>query len=112
MKIRGGFVSNSSSSSFIIVNTTKDKKRLKDFMEENKKLINKAIKDSQAEDYLEDGEDAYKVAEDEAYDVLPPDRPIHYSVGSDGDFEKVLGIILAQLGDGKSKSFKWYADGD
>lgn len=39
MKIRHGFVSNSSSMSFIITNTTKSKKTIADFVKENPQLI-------------------------------------------------------------------------
>jgi hypothetical protein len=40
MKIRNGFVSNSSSCSFIIRNFSKDKKTIHDFAEETKYLVN------------------------------------------------------------------------
>jgi len=39
MKIRKGFVSNSSSTSFMITNTSKEKKTLVDFVKENPQLI-------------------------------------------------------------------------
>jgi len=43
MKIRNGFVSNSSSSSFIIRNKTKERKTLVDFVEENPQLIEQFV---------------------------------------------------------------------
>lgn len=43
MKVRNGFVSNSSSSSFLITNKTKDEKTLVDFVIENFKVIEQFI---------------------------------------------------------------------
>ena len=119
MKIRIGFVTNSSSSSFVIVNKTSKSKRLVDFVTENMKLIQKLVKDNDLESYITEGDDSTnptpsltleeKIMEDTRMNdrIFQPGRPSIMNVSSEDD--SLIDLILYHLsGDGKSKSFDWF----
>lgn len=112
MKTRSGFVSNSSSSSFIIKNLSKKTKTLRDFVMENSYLIElynkryswhnytlKQVLDSigkpgrSVEDYLQE---------------FPPNTEIHISFG-DHDRTAIGEVYDYILRDGSKKdNKKWY----
>ena len=108
MKIRNGFVSNSSSTAFIITNTSNEVKTLVDFVTENPQLIEEFkeqyewYKDNP--EYIQ--ENLIKSAE-ENYIEFSPGRP-EYCVFGDEDgtlIGKIFDYILRD--GGTSESFNW-----
>lgn len=110
MKIRTGFVSNSSSTSFVIENKTSEAKTLVDFVKENPQLI---------EQFLEQyswhkGEKGYT---QRGLIALAKKRNLEITIGrgvytfgdEDGD---VIGWVFDYIlrGGGESESFKWKFD--
>lgn len=102
MKIRYGFVSNSSSTSFIITNTTTKIKTLVDFVNETPHMVDDFNREY---DYHFTMEEMIQNAEARNEKLLPGDNEKSYG-DEDGD---VIGHVYDyQLRDGgKSKSFIW-----
>lgn len=106
MKVRSGFVSNSSSSSFIITNKTKEPKTLVDFVEENPHIVEDFIKR-----YHWHTEDEFNQAK---MVKSAKNRNLILHIGKnevefgdeDGD---VIGHVFDYMlrNSGKSKSFSW-----
>lgn len=109
MKIRKGFVSNSSSTSFVITNTSEREKTLVDFVKENPQLV---------KEFLEYG---YSGEEDEGYtqgnmiksaksEYPTTFKPSESKILTFGDEDgTVLGCVFDYIlrEGGESKSFKW-----
>jgi hypothetical protein len=117
MKVRIGFVSNSSSCSFVIDNQTKKKKTLVNFVEENPQLIEdfRRIYDWYKEEgvYEEEKGDLHYTQEGllesarRADEVLEP-GPNRMEFGDgDGDLIGLVFDYILREG-GSSKSFKWF----
>jgi len=111
MKVRNGFVSNSSSSSFIITNTTNEHKTIKDFVLENTHLFYDFC------DRYDEKEDEYfslgKMIDDAEfnYDIKFEPKESKSCVFGDEDgttLGRVFDYILRD--GGKSKSFEWRFD--
>lgn len=111
MKIRNGFVSNSSSSSFIITNTSKDHKTLVDFVKENPQLLEnyRAEYSWSCNDKTHTQEKLIESARQNDMD-FPPGFDVHCIFG-DEDGTLIGGIFDYILRDGgSSESFRWHFD--
>jgi hypothetical protein len=107
MKVRNGFVSNSSSSSFVITNTTDKKLTLVDFVKENPQLIEDFVRQYdwyKPEDFNQENLIKSAIENDETF------APNSEQTCIFGDED---GTLIGQVFDyilrdgGKSKSFKW-----
>ena len=104
MKVRIGFVSNSSSTSFVITNLTNEKKSIADFVKENPQLINQ-FNDEYSYEYSFD--EALESAKNNYDEILTPNGE---TLVVFGDCQgTVLGVIFDYIlrDGGESKSFKW-----
>ena len=103
MKFRSGFVSNSSSTSFIITNHTKEKKTIVDFVKENPQLV-------------DEFNSQYGCAHtyQELLDSAVIDNTILRSGDNGVEFGDEDGTIIGKVFDyilrygGSSKSFSWH----
>jgi hypothetical protein len=108
MKRREGFVTNSSSTSYIITNTSKEPKTLSDFVRENPHLIVQFVEeyDYHKGDPRYTQEELLKSAEEN-------DRVFEPGEKRECQFGDEDGTLIGQVFDyilrdgGKSKSFKW-----
>lgn len=110
MKIRSGFVSNSSSCSFIIHNKTDKPLSLVDFVKENPQLVEEFKKEYSYESYQKfSQEDMIKDAKKRKQKFKPGQNIVAYG-DEDGD---VLGNVFDYIlrDGGKSKSFTWIFNG-
>ena len=103
MKQRLGFVSNSSSTSFLITNISSEEKTLRDFVLENVYLVEQFNREYSADESLDD---VIKNAE-QSNKVFPPGKEVSISFGDeDGTaIGRVFDYILRD--GGTSKSFTW-----
>jgi len=108
MKIRSGFVSNSSSSSFIICNLTNKEKSIVDFVSENPQLVDE-FRDYYDWNTEEDGftqEEMIKSAKMNNILFAPKEEKICiFGDESETLIGRVFDYILRD--GGKSKSFSW-----
>jgi len=112
MKIRMGFVSNSSSTGYVIVNLTKEWKTLEDFVRENPEIVEGFVRcygTSLKGRSPHTQEQMIKNAKSRG-DSFPPRKETHISFGDcQGD---VLGEVFDYMlrSGGTSKSFSWRFD--
>lgn len=106
MKVRGGFVSNSSSSSFLIYNKSGEEKSIADFALENAFLI-KSFNDSYGATYSID--EAILSAElDYGHISLLPGPNICTFGDEEGTIlGRIYDYILRDENDNESKNFSW-----
>lgn len=104
MKIRNGFVSNSSSSSFIIVNKSNKSLTLVDFIKENPQLIQEWNNEY---GYNDNQEDLIKSSKKDNIEFFANSTNEYMFGDEDGTLVgKVFDYILRN--GGESKNFKWY----
>jgi len=108
MKIRNGFVSNSSSTAFIITNYSKEKKTLVDFVTENPQLIEQFKKEYGS--YKDDplfSQGNLMVSAEENNMEFSPGKPEYCVFGDEQDtlIGQVFDYILRD--GGTSESFSW-----
>lgn len=108
MRTRSGFITNSSSTSFIITNISEEKKTLVDFVEENAHLLTDFVErycyGNEAEKFNHE-----KMVEDAVQEgiVFEPGEALHCTFG-DEDGTTIGHVYDYILRDGgSSKSFKW-----
>ena len=109
MKIRMGFVTNSSSTGYIITNKTNTEKTLEDFVRENPDLLDAFIKEYEDIDYNVDKMNMENMIKDAKRrgTEWEPNEVKHISFGDeDGDLlGRVFDYILRD--GGNSASFHW-----
>ena len=76
MKKRNGFVSNSSSTAFVITNTSDKEKTLEDFIRENDDLVDQFNNEFDWHNYKK--EEAFESAADRRLSFPPKTSEIHY----------------------------------
>ena len=106
MKTRNGFVSNSSSTAFIITNRTKEKKTLVDFVNENPHLVRDFCEeyDEKDEQYTQENMVASAMDKDMVFRAGEEKR----CVFGDGDGTLIGRVFDYILRDGgESPSFAW-----
>ena len=110
MKLRSGFISNSSSTSFIITSLVPEEKTLVDFVIENPNLIEDFKKDyGYTDDERYTQENLIKSAE--ALNVTFAPNKASWHIFGDEDGTLIGKVFDYQLRyGGKSKSFKWRFD--
>jgi len=102
MKVRTGFVSNSSSSSFVITNKTDEKMSLIDFVMENPALVEMW----NSEYDREDTQDDMIANATERDNSIEPGEQVMFFGDEDGDvLGRVFDYILRDGGD--SENFSW-----
>jgi len=102
MKIRNGFVSNSSSTSFTIINKSSESKTLVDFVKENAFLIGQF---NSYYDYEFTLEECVRDAENEDVTFEPKEEKELIFSDGDGPLGHVYDYILRD--GGESENFKW-----
>lgn len=107
MRFRTDFVTNSSSSNFIIINTTNDKKTLVDFVKENPQLIQEFVDryDWHKEDQQYSQENLIESAKDNNMTLHPGDNSCTFGDEQRTLVGEVFDYILRD--GGRSKSFIW-----
>lgn len=105
MKTRQGFVSNSSSSSFIITNTSGEDKTLVDFVKENPQLVEEFCAMYNWHNFTQ--EDMLLSAEKEDPRIFPPGETM--SVFGD-EQRTIVGQVFDYIlrDGGESKNFMWH----
>jgi len=91
--VRIGFVSNSSTSSFIIVNKTKEQLHIRDFLKENKEHIKKVLKEWDFYDIGFKGLDEYFM-NDEFFNLKPGDTELEFSDDDSSGLDEKIDCLM------------------
>lgn len=106
MKVRGCFVSNSSSSSFVIMNTTAEWLTLADFVQENAQVIEQYVEEHawwKEEKYNQGA--LLRCAEEHPMEFLPGENTVYFSDEQGRATDVLRSALLA--GD-RSARFVWW----
>lgn len=106
MKIRQRFVSNSSSSSFIITNTSNNKLTLVDFVKENPQLIQQFVDEYSVSDNKYTQKKLLESAKQNNITFKPHEKSIQTFGDEDGTLIGAVFDYMLRDG-GESKNFKW-----
>ena len=109
LNVRSGFVSNSSTSSFIIINKTKDSLHIRDFLNENEDHTKEVLDKWDAYDIGFDQLDGYFM-DDEFFNLKPGANKFEFSDDTIGSFEDNVECLMHHILEKPINSPRFHSD--